>query len=326
VWPPRAPTWVLITRGDQGRGATVLWSEPRGVPASAFGMHVTHRIRPVRAWRCLESVGTGSAPRSFAAIPMGQMHRRRRAGRSLPVDIPFRNADGDQRVWSVSDIDWIRPRSRSLRPPIRERNIGSPRRSAVDVAPEIPAGFDGSWIGRDRTTIVDLVDPSAGRDRDSAPASATARDPRLRRGGHLHELQSSNRCSIVDDIDGGDQASRRGRSVDLDGDLGGLPARADLAALEGSALAVQTAVSELARDRSTEVPAGPASGAGAVADPAPRGLGLGCPTMRAAPHRHGPMVAASGPVVDAVRRRRDPLARTNAAPAPASYLTIVMTV
>jgi hypothetical protein len=49
---------------------------------------------------------------------------------------------------------------------------------------------------------------------------------------------------------------------------------------------VEAAIPERARHGSAEVAACATGGGGSPADPAPGRLGLGCPAMRTAPHRH----------------------------------------
>jgi hypothetical protein len=114
----------------------------------------------------------------------------------------------------------------------------------------------------------------------------------------LDELERLNSRSIVVGCewpDGSDAGQRRDGGT---GRIGGLPARPDLIARERPSLAVLAAVAELGGDGTSEVPAGPTSGARSVTDPASRCLCLGCPAMRTAPQRHGLMVAAGDPSVD----------------------------
>jgi hypothetical protein len=99
---------------------------------------------------------------------------------------------------------------------------------------------------------------------------------------------------------------------DFDLDARGLPTRPDLVSPERTPLTVESAVTELGSDRPAEALTGGARRAGSVADPAPGRLGLGCPAMRTAPHRHGRMVAANDRPVEPAWLGR--------------YLTIEMTV
>jgi hypothetical protein len=166
--------------------------------------------------------------------------------------------------------------------------------SGVGVAPEAPAWF--GWADRDR-----FLDRGwrLGRGRNRPPTSTARGVPstqsvRFGSCGNLDEFEAANGCSIRIVGDG----TPRVRVGHLGEWRGGLPACPDLIAPEGQSLAVQTAVTELGSDRTAEVLAGRAGGAGPPADPAARGLGLGCPTVRTAPHRHVRMVAATALAVE----------------------------
>ena len=78
----------------------------------------------------------------------------------------------------------------------------------------------------------------------------------------------------------------------------GDPAGPDLVAGERAPPAVEAAVADAAEHGVAEVDAGRAAGARAPADPAAGGLGLRGPTVRAAPDRHGRMVAATSRPVE----------------------------
>src|SRR5439155_101389 len=73
----------------------------------------------------------------------------------------------------------------------------------------------------------------------------------------------------------------------------GLPAAAQLVAVERQPARIEPAIAKAAGDGPPEVAAGCTAGGGALADPAPGRFGLGRSAMRTAPHGHGAMVAAN---------------------------------
>ena len=155
---------------------------------------------------------------------------------------------------------------------------------------------------------------------DDARAAAV-RDAFRRRGRCVSLLvrtstNSSRRTGVRSSTSQPAGRARGGRPRSTSGSAAAASQQARISSpRSGASLPVEPAVAELGRDRSTEVPAGRAGGAGSTADPAPGRLGLGSPAVRTAPHRHARMVAANAPRC----RARCPTAGRG-------YLVIVMTV
>jgi hypothetical protein len=177
--------------------------------------------------------------------------------------------------------------------------------SDLGVAPEAPARFGRA---RRHKGFRDF-DGFVGRLRGLGPDRRLDRRSAARRGrrrAHLDKLELPNRGSVFDDVEGRGRPALAGGRRDLDRDRGCLPAGPYLVAAQWSSLTIEPAVPELPRDRSAEVLTGGAGGAGSMADPAPGRLGLGCPAMRTAPHRHVRMVAANGRAVADLSRWDQP--------------------
>ena len=279
---------------DQPEG-TILSQDVRSARPSRSGARSTSRSRPART-RCRYRRSPTSRTRRRCRRSRRRARGRageRRVRRPWP-GLVARRARSPARSWRRARPSTTscrrapnrhprRPRPRRPRR-LRPRRPPRPRRPRRP-RPRRPQSRPPPRLGQAPGSSQRLQRGSSG----SGPASASI--PRI---GDLDEFEPRNRRSIDEreaGPGGGHLGRDRGRRVRL-------PAGADLIALEREPSPIECAVAELAGDRATEVPAGQTGGAGAVTDPAAGGLGLRDPAVRASPHRHVPMVAATSDAVD----------------------------
>jgi len=148
------------------------------------------------------------------------------------------------------------------------------------VAPRprpIRTGVRNRW--RNRSGVGVAVGPHPAR--SNGPVGRVGKLRRQRpQAGRLHFRRGAGACGGRDDR----AAGSVGRGAD--------PARTLLVAAERPPRSIQAAVAEPAGDGAAEMLAARAGDRRAATDPADRGLVLGGSTVRAAPARHGPIVAA----------------------------------